>query len=377
MRTLAITFLVVLSAADARANDAAPRPTADPVVACQVALARASRQLGDGIRRQVGRCLAAGAHCLTTGSNPAACCSTAAPRCHALELKLTRTAQRFAASLATGRCTRVAFASVLDPDVLGFESAAQTCRCLPSPTEVADLGSLGSCVARLVDAETMRLLAIAEAPRAAEALACVGLDHELAALETSDAALACDRPSPTAIAATPTPPLRETPTPTRTRRPRRTPKSGETSTPTADAPTPSATTSARPPTSTPAGAAPTPTPLTQTPTPAPTSLPVCGNGIVESAIATPTTPRAAPRTSAPATTSATTPAAGSPAGAIARSTSAAAPPAAASSSRCRRGARNKSHGTLRRSCGATAIDAQVRAPSCRCHSGWSWAFAFC
>jgi hypothetical protein len=268
MRTLAITFLVVFFAVDARADDGALRPTSDPITACQDALARASRQLGDGIRRQVGRCIAAGVRCLTAdGADPGTCCAAAAPRCQAQQLTLARAAQRFAAKLASGRCTHIVFSTVLDPNGLGFASAARICRCLPQPTEVADLRSLGTCVGRLVDGATTRLLAVAEAPRAAEALACVGLEHELDALEASDAAAACDRPSPTVtagpigIVATPTATLvAETPMPTRTRRPRRTPRSSETSTPTANDPTPTGAT---------------------IPTPSPTSTPVCGNGIVE------------------------------------------------------------------------------------------------
>ncbi|MBI3767065.1 MAG: hypothetical protein HY271_01065 [Deltaproteobacteria bacterium] len=255
MRTLAIVLLVVFLAVDAHADDVAVRPTSDPVTACQEALARASRQLGDGIRRQVGRCIAAGVRCLTTdGADPSACCAAAAPRCHAQQLKLARDAQRFAVKVASGCCTRIAFSTVLDANGLGFASAAHTCQCLPAPTEVADLRSLGTCVGRLVDSATTRLLAVAEVPRAAEALACVGLEHELDALEASDAAAACDHPTPTVTLAGPTP------MPTRTRRPRRTPT------------TPFATASPT--------VAPTPT-LTGIPTPSPTSTPVCGNGIVE------------------------------------------------------------------------------------------------
>jgi hypothetical protein len=309
MRISVIVLVLVLTLPlDARGAEVASPPTPDPVSACQAAIARTSRQLGDGIRSQIGKCIATGVRCLTAAATDLeACCAAAAPRCHAQEQKLARAAQRFAATLAHGRCARIAFDTVLDPNGLGFERAAETCRCLPAQTDVADLRSLGTCVARLVDAETTKLLAVAEAPRAAEALACVGLDHELAALETT-ADPACDRPSPsvvvtpttapspTLITATATTlasatPVGATAAPTRTPKPRRTPTGGATPTATAsatsvatDTATPTvATTATR--TSTP-GRTPiatrTPIPTrTLVPTPTPTSTPVCGNGIVE------------------------------------------------------------------------------------------------
>ncbi len=300
MRTLAIASVLItmtMSAATVSAVDTAPRPTLDPVSACQAALARASRKLGDTIRREVGKCIATGMHCLTAASaDPSACCAAAIPRCQAQERRLARAAQRFALTVGSGRCTRVAFSTVLEPDGLGFESAAQTCRCLPTPTMVTDLWSLGTCVGRLIDVETTHLLAVAEAPRAAEALACVGLDRQVDALAASDAAAGCEQPSPTIVAPTPTPTPEPTvtiaavptatlitgaatPTPPRTPRPRRTPTNGATSSATATAtllPTATAT-STLVPTRT---ATPTRT-VVATPTTIPT--PVCGNGIVEGA----------------------------------------------------------------------------------------------
>jgi hypothetical protein len=294
MRTFAIASVLItmtMSAATVSAFDTAPRPTPDPVSACQAALARASRKLGDTIRREVGKCIATGMRCLTAASaDPSACCAAAIPHCQAQERRLARNAQRFALTVGSGRCTRVAFSTILEPDGLGFESAAQTCRCLPTPTMVMDLWSLGTCVGRLIDVETTRLFAVAEAPRAAEALACVGLDRHVDALAASDAVAGCEQPSPTIVAPTPTPEPTATTavvptatlitgaaTPTRTPRPRRTPANGATSSATATATLlPTATATSTPvPTRT---ATPT---RTVVPTPTTTPTPVCGNGIVE------------------------------------------------------------------------------------------------
>ena len=300
-----VLALVLALTLDARTGAAEPRSAVDPVGACQAAIALASRQLGDGLRRQIGKCIAAGVRCLTTeAADLDACCAAATPRCRAHEAKLARVSQRFANGLASGRCARIGFDTVLDPNGLGFASAAQTCRCLPTPTTVADLRSLGSCLARLVDGETTRLLAVAEAPRAAEALACVGLDRELAALQASEST-GCDQPSPTATPSVASPGASvtpsaaatasrapsvtaPTPTPTRTPRPRRTPTGGATATPIASttAPTGNATpiivATATATLGRTATATRTPPPTrTVVPMPTPTSTPVCGNGIVE------------------------------------------------------------------------------------------------
>ncbi len=261
MRLAAIVaaFCAVL-VAGARAEDSS-RSMPDPAAACQTELAHASRRLGDGVRLQVGRCIAAGMRCLTADTAGVdTCCAAAAPRCRAQEVKLSRAALRFAASVATGRCARLALPIVLDPAGLGFASAAATCQCFPAATDVIDLHSLGTCLARLVDAETTRLLATVEAPRAAEALACVGLDRHVETLVESDAVAACD-----SVRATVTPTPLPTAAPKRTRRPRRTPAPTVT-------PGPSGATAA----------VTGPTATGDTPTPVPTTTPVCGNGIVES-----------------------------------------------------------------------------------------------
>jgi hypothetical protein len=252
MRMLALAATVSAAlVTNARAADFG-RPTPDPITACQSALARASRQLGGSVRSQIGRCIGAGVHCLTAGTDVSACCVAATPRCQAQERKLAGAAQRFAENIASGRCARIPLATVLASDGLGFENAAAACQCLSTPVDVVDLRSLGVCLGRLVDAETTRLVAAVEAPRAAEALTCVGLAQHVDVLDESDAGVACDS---THATVTPTPVA--TPVPKRTHRPRRTPAA-------------TATVSSA-----------TATVTAGTPVPTPTPTPFCGNGVVE------------------------------------------------------------------------------------------------
>ena len=299
MNIAAMTLLLALLVTDARAVERAP---ADPLAACQVALARAGRKLGDRLRGEIGACLALGVGCLTAdGGDRAACCTAAAARCRARVGKIAKAKRRYVARLRAGRCARVRFGTVTAADGLGFESAAQTCSCLDPDAEVRDLSSLGACLARLSEVETTRLLAVTEAPRAPEALKCAALDGELATLEQ---AVLCAQPSPTpdvlatasATAATtphPTVTASQPPLPTRTLTPA---SSGVPTSPsTASAPPPSSTptvapsrtatsirTASRTATAPPATAARTITPTPQrTPVPTVTPPPICGNGIVE------------------------------------------------------------------------------------------------
>jgi hypothetical protein len=147
---------------------------------------------------------------------------------------------------------------------------------------VTDLHTLGVCLAQLVDGQTTRLLALAETPRAADALACVGLNDAIDSLQSSIAVLACSQPTvaPTPSGggtpgstpgATATLPDGTTPRPTHTPRPSRTPQGGF---------TPAATATATSPSTTPV-VSPTPSVTAHVPTPTPTSTAVCGNGIVE------------------------------------------------------------------------------------------------
>lgn len=278
MRRIAIVMLLFVSLVGTTSahGDGPPRAlVSDPLGACQQALARATRQLGDGIRREIGKCIAAGMHCLTTAADdPAACCAAAAPRCRAQERKLALARGRLVSRIATGRCAALPIATILEPTGLGFATSADTCRCLPTPRAVSDLPSLAFCLGDLVDVETVRVLALAEAPRAAEALACVGLDRELATLTTADAVTACaPETTPTASAATPT---GATPRPTRTRRPSRTPAPDASATASATTTATASHTATPRPTTTP-----TRTAVPPAPTATRTPIPVCGNGIVE------------------------------------------------------------------------------------------------
>ncbi len=289
-----VASLLVLTATASRAEP----PPPGPLDACQLALAGASRKLGDRIRRHVRTCIVAGLHCLSDAGTEARCCATAAPRCEAEDARLLRAEQRFALRVRAGRCAVIPFPNILEPAGLGFATAADACHCFATPTDVIDHHSLGVCLAQLVDSQTTRLLALAETPRAAEALACVGLDRVIDTLASSDAVAACARPVATASASQRTPTSRPTPstrpsvtaapveTPATTRTPSGRPS--PTHTPLRQTtPVPTTATATRSPSGV---ASPTGTPIpsrtavptrTRTPVPAPSPTPICGNGIVE------------------------------------------------------------------------------------------------
>src|SRR5437870_3594298 len=140
MHRVVLSVFLILLVTSARADDDRPRAAADPLAACQLTLARASRQLGDGIRRQVGKCIAAGFHCLTAADvDPTTCCAALATRCTAEGEKLARVRARFAGAVRVGRCASVPFAAVVDAEGLGFERAGRACACLTPPVAVVDL----------------------------------------------------------------------------------------------------------------------------------------------------------------------------------------------------------------------------------------------
>jgi hypothetical protein len=260
---MAVALVLALLVTGARVAEGAPT---DPLAACQRALARAGRTLGDRLRDEIGACVRLGVACLTgDGADLATCCDAAAARCRARAVKIAKAKRRYLARLRAGRCARLRFGTLTSTDGLGFESAVQTCSCLEPDIDVHNLASLAACLARLSEVETTRLLATTEAPRAVEALTCVALDDELATLERS---AICAQASPTpAVAVTATATPEATPGATVTAPPL--PTRTATAAPARTA-TPLVTTARTI----------TPTP-TRTPLPTSTPPAICGNGVVE------------------------------------------------------------------------------------------------
>jgi hypothetical protein len=263
MRSMAGAVVLAMVVIATRVATAAPT---DPLLACQRALARAGRALGDHLRHEIGGCLRLGVACLTgDAADVVACCDAAAARCRPRAIKVAKAKRHYMARLRAGRCGRLRFDVLTSADGLGFERVVQTCGCVEPDADIHNLASLAMCLARLTEVETTRLLATTESPRAIEALTCVSLDDELGALERSTI---CAQSSPTptvAVTMTANPSATQGATMTATPLPARTATA---------TPAPTATTLVTP------ARTITPNP---TPTPLPTSTPraVCGNGIVE------------------------------------------------------------------------------------------------
>ncbi len=329
-----------------RMATAAPHrsPEESAIVACSDAIRGASRDLTAAVEDHLGRCVTHGLDCLTAAKNPSACCARIAGRCADDQDDIAEAEREFTALITRRSCTRVPLARLLAADGLGFATLAARCACATPPITVASLEDLAACLRRRIEDDAVQRLALVEAPRTAEALACLGLDDAFPAALADEPAL-CETcgagtPSPTPTSspsgAVPTPSRTPTPagvttatppggvatvTATSASTPGATVTIGGTSTPAATftaivtaSSTPVATTTGlvlpsgtptatRSPTPTRTAtvvirATPTvtrtrtPTPirtvtpvstltLTLTPTPTPTSTPVCGNGILE------------------------------------------------------------------------------------------------
>lgn len=320
---IATCSIIGLTAVAVAAPHRSPEESA--IVACHETILEASRRLTAALEGHLGRCITHGIDCLTAAGDLGSCCARAAGRCGDDQEAIADGEREFDALLTRRSCTRVPFAQLLAADGLGFGDLAARCACASPPIPVTTLGDLAACLRRLVADDVVQRLALVEAPRAGEALVCLGLDAEFPAAlagrpslcETCPAASASPTPTagPTAAVATASPTAAPTltgaatPPATFTAAPTATPAATFTAVPTATA-TPAATFTAPPtatatvtvaPTATAAATA-TPvatttvitTPLTfpsatptqteappPSPTPAPTPVSVCGNGILE------------------------------------------------------------------------------------------------
>lgn len=188
-----------------------------PLAICQDTIRTASIRLASEARRAVSACVTAGVECVVDEPGELDdCCRTAARRCRGRLERVERAQARFATYVVNRRCAEVAFADVLAPSGLGYESIAGACAALTPPATIADLGGLADCLARLLVAETTCDIGASEIPRGADALACLVLDAPRAledALDLSRCA-ASGGATPTPGVATPTPVTSATPVPT-------------------------------------------------------------------------------------------------------------------------------------------------------------------
>ncbi len=333
---LARIAVVIAGSAIVWGRPAAAAPNRSPqesaIVACSEAILEASQALTAAVERHLGHCLTHGLDCLTSAKNAASCCARVAGRCGDDQEDIADAERDFEALVSRRSCTRVPFTRLLAADGLGFGTVTARCACATPPITVTSLDDLARCLRRLVEDDAVERVALVKAPRAAEALVCLGLEDEFPAAlaerpafcDTCPAATPSASPAatatPTSAAGTPT--TAATPggtataavtetaaaTPAATATAFATSTAGATSGATVTAaatpsPSPAAATSTPAPSTTalvlPSGtptASRTPTPIrtltptavetstpvpSLTPTPAPTAVAICGNGIVE------------------------------------------------------------------------------------------------
>jgi cysteine-rich repeat protein len=295
---LMVVLSLGLTLVDATAARAGSPLSNDPsaLAVCQEIVRDASLGLAIDTRRAMASCLVRGIECLVNDpATSSECCARVAGKCDGAFDKLATASRRFTNHLTRRRCASVPFAEIVAD--LGYAELFATCRALDPAVEVTDLEGLAECLRRVVIGETTCQIATLELPRAAEALACLGLEEAFVGATGTDP-LTCRAPS---CAASPTP----SPTATRTMTP--SPAATATSIPVATAtttaiPVPTITVTATPqPTATVTAVIvvptatltpqPTLTPLptltaTRTVTPVPTATatpsgPSCGDGVVE------------------------------------------------------------------------------------------------
>jgi len=229
-----------------------PRPTGTPQVvgpksACQEKIRSASAELAGGVRAAFADCLRVSLPCVLEQAGAAACCSAVTPACVHEAEEIVAAGAAFVADVVSPACSAVPFTDLVGEGGLDFGRTTEACLRLDPPVAVDGLGSLATCLQRLVVEDVLHLVASVEQPRALEALVCMDLENLFPGVLREFPATCEDRP-----AATPTP----APTPVPTPSPAQSP--GSTVTPASSPGGPTHTPGVATPT--PPGATPTPTP---------------------------------------------------------------------------------------------------------------------
>jgi len=226
-----------------RPSPTQPSPTPQAVgssTACQDAIRRASAELATSVRAAFAECLRTSLPCIFDAAGAASCCAAAAPGCVSRAEDVAAAGAAFVADVVGPACSTVPFAELAGEDGLDFGARAEACLRLAPPVSVDGLGSLATCLERLVTEDVLHLVSTTEQPRALEALVCMDLEDRFPGVLRERPATCEDLP-----VATPSP----APTPVPTPSPQGSP---------AGSPTPGGSPGA--PTPTPGGTTPTPTP---------------------------------------------------------------------------------------------------------------------
>lgn len=199
LRSAAGLFGLVLAAAAAASAGSPLSNDPSPLAVCQDTIRVAAINLASDVRRGVGACLTRGIECVAGPAELRAdCCARAADRCDGDLLKVERARRRFETQIVHRRCSAVPFADVLQN--LGYERLAERCAALEPPATIDTLDALVACLDRLAVAETACLIGTTELPRAAEGLACLGIEERFASAVGTELAPcgAPPEPSPSA-----------------------------------------------------------------------------------------------------------------------------------------------------------------------------------
>jgi len=190
-----------------------PRPTPQVTSsksACQERIRTASAELAASVRAAFAECLRGALPCILDQAGSASCCAAATTPCVRQAEEIAAAGAAFVADVVAPVCLALPFADLMDEDGLDFARTTAACLRLDPPLVVDGLGSLATCVERLVTQDVLHLVASTEQPRALEALVCMDLESRFPGVlrdrpaTCEDLPAATPSPAPTPVA-TPTP----------------------------------------------------------------------------------------------------------------------------------------------------------------------------
>lgn len=205
-----------------------PRPTGTPIVtgstgACQEQIRAASAELAASVHASLADCLAVAMPCVLDQSGAPVCCTAVAPACAREAQDVSAAQAAFVADVVSAPCTTLAFDALESESGLDFGRTAEACGRLDPPVAVDGIGSLASCLQRLVTEDVLHLQTTVEQPRALDALVCMDLENSFPGVLRERPATCEDLP-----AATPTPAPTPDPAPTPAQSPGGSPTPGGT-----------------------------------------------------------------------------------------------------------------------------------------------------
>jgi hypothetical protein len=192
-----------------------PKPTGTPIVtgstgACQEQIRAASAELAASVHASLADCLTIAMPCVLEQSGAPACCGAVAPACARAAQEIAAAQSGFVADVVSAPCTTLSFEKLESESGLDFARTEEACGRLDPPVTVDGLGSLASCLQRLVTEDVLHLLTTVEQPRALEALVCMDLENSFPGVLRERPAT-CEEPPVATPTPVPTPDATPTP----------------------------------------------------------------------------------------------------------------------------------------------------------------------